>query len=155
MAQGNMLKQRISAGGIVLKNNRILLVHHYQPDKFDFWVLPGGGVEGAEGLLKAAEREVFEETNLTVTAVKIAYIEDFIDEGNYVCKFWVYCRLDHGNLSLAHKDAAEPFLQAAKFFSRAEIQTLNVFPSILKDKFWQDLETEFSRIKYLGFSQYG
>ena len=146
------MEQRISAGGIVIHQNKVLLVHHYRENAFDFWVLPGGGVEGAEGFMKAVEREIFEETNLIVHADKIAYIEDFIDEGRYVCKFWVYCELESGELSLANKDSEETFLKDAGFFSREEIQTMNVFPPILKDEFWQNLADGFSQIRYLGSS---
>lgn len=146
------IQQRISAGGIVVHQNKVLLVHHYRENTFDFWVLPGGGVEGEEGFMKAAEREVYEETNLAVRADKIAYIEDFIDEGRYVCKFWVYCELESGDLSLANKDLEETFLKDAAFFTREEIQTMNVFPPILKDVFWHDLAEGFPEIKYLGKS---
>jgi ADP-ribose pyrophosphatase YjhB (NUDIX family) len=83
------MEQRISSAGIVVQDDGVVLMHHFQENVFDFWVMPGGGVEGNEGILKTAEREVFEETNLKVTAERIAYIEDFIDQGRYVCKFWV------------------------------------------------------------------
>lgn len=149
-----MIEQRISAGGIVIHDGKVLLVHHFQENQFDFWVLPGGGIEGDEGILKAAEREVWEETNLTVRAERIAYVEDFIDEGRYVCKFWVYCSVEKGNLSFEHKDANEDFLKDARFFSKEELQGMNVFPSILKDVLWQDLEAEFPTIKYLGYKQH-
>lgn len=148
------MRQRISAGGIVVDNNRVLLVHHCQENAFDFWVMPGGGVEGNEGILKAAEREVLQETNLTVNAERIAYIEDFIDGDKYVCKFWVYCGLTSGNLTTDNKDLDEPFLVDARFFSQEEVQDLNVFPPILKHEFWQDLEAGFQHIKYLGFKLY-
>ncbi len=148
-----MIGQRISAGGIVVNNGKVLLVHHYQERAFDFWVMPGGGIEGDEGIFRAAEREVWEETNLMVRAERIAYIEDFIDEGNYVCKFWVVCGLENGNLSIEHKDANEGYLKDARFFSKEELQGMNAFPSILKDVFWQDLEAGFPAIKYLGCKQ--
>src|SRR5512140_2416032 len=102
-----MIGQRISAGGIVVQNGKVLLVRHYRENQYDFWVMPGGGIEGEEGIFKAAEREVWEETNLKVRAEKIAYVEDFIDEGNYVCKFWVVCDLVSGNLSLENKVISE------------------------------------------------
>jgi len=146
--------QRISAGGIVVHNGKVLLVHHYQENRFDFWVLPGGGVEGDEGIFKAAEREVQEETNLTVRAERLAYIEDFIDEGNYVCKFWVYCILVNGTLSIEHKDANEDYLREAKFFSKEELQRINAFPDIVKDVLWEDLGAGFPTIKYLGYKKY-
>jgi 8-oxo-dGTP diphosphatase len=146
------MKQRISAGGIIIRQNKVLLVHHHRENAFDFWVLPGGGVEGTEGFMKAAEREVYEETNLQVQAERIVYIEDFIDEGRYVCKFWVFCQLKGGDLSIINEEAEETFLKEAGFFSKDEIQTMNVFPPILKDAFWEDLEKGFSQIKYLGNS---
>jgi len=144
------MEQRISAGGIIVQQNKVLLVHHAYENSFNFWVLPGGGVEGTEGFIKAAEREVYEETNLVVRAERIAYIEDFIDEGRYVCKFWVYCKQKSGVLSTANKVAEETFLKDAGFFSKDEIQTMDVFPPILKDAFWEDLVDGFPQIKYLG-----
>ena len=148
-----MIGQRISAGGIVIQNNKVLLVHHYIPDSDNFWVLPGGGIDGDEGILKAAEREVFEETNLQVKAKRIAYIEEFIDMGKYVCKFWVYCETEGGQLSIANKEENEDYLKDARFFSQAEIQHIKVFPSILKDQFWQDAQDNFPNVKYLGYPE--
>ena len=75
---------------------KLLLVRHIEENGADYWVMPGGGIKGDEGIFKAAEREVWEETNLKVNAQKIAYVEDFIDNDKYVCKFWVYCRLEGG-----------------------------------------------------------
>ena len=133
---------------------KVLLVNHYQEDRFDFWVMPGGGIEGDEGIFRAAEREVWEETNLTVRAERIAYVEDFIDEGKFVCKFWVYCILENGHLSIEHKDVNEDYLKDVKFFSKAELQAMNAFPLILlKDVFWQVLEAGFLPIKYLGYQR--
>ena len=150
-----MIGQRISAGGIVVRDGKVLLVHHYCENSYDFWVMPGGGIQGEEGILKAAAREVWEETNLVVKANKIAYVEDFLDEGHYICKFWVYCDLENGILSIEHKEENEDFLIAARFFSREELQGMNAFPSILKDDFWKDLEAGFPTIKYLGYQKLG
>lgn len=146
-----MIKQRISAGGIVIINNKVLLVHHYQENAFDFWVLPGGGVEENEGIFRAAEREVLEETNLKVKAIKMVYIEEFMDEGKYVCKFWVLCKMEKGMLSIEHKGKNEGYIKDAKFFSEEELRGLDVFPEILKSDFWQGLDSGFPEIKYLGF----
>ncbi len=62
--------------------------------------MPGGGVEGNEGILRAAEREVFEETGLIVKSKNIAYIEDFIEDKKYICKFWGFCDLIEGDNNL-------------------------------------------------------
>jgi len=146
--------QRISAGGIVIHDGKLLLVHHIEQNGSDYWVMPGGGIEGDEGIFKAAEREVWEETNLLVSAAKIAYVEDFIDNDKYVCKFWVYCNFDGGKLAIKNKDINENYLKDAGFFSKEAVQLMDVFPAILKGAFWQHLAAGFPAITYLGFSRF-
>ena len=148
-----MIGQRISAGGIVVQNNKVLLVRHTFKNGDDFWVLPGGGIDNDEGIFMAAKREVFEETNMKVKAKRIAYIEEFIDEGKYVCKFWVYCEMQSGKLSIENKDVGEDYLKDVRFFSQAEIKHIKVFPTILKDQFWQDAKGNFPHIRYLGYPE--
>jgi len=150
----NPIPQRISAGGIVVHDDQLLLVHHIEASGADYWVMPGGGIEGDEGIFKAAQREVWEETNIKVRAEKIAYVQDFIDNGKYVCKFWVYCSLVEGDAGIQNKGVNETYLKDARFFSRAEIQKVEVFPEILKSDFWRHLEAGFPEIQYLGFSRF-
>lgn len=50
----------ISAGGIVIKDNKILLLY----TRHDRWVLPKGHVEPEESLRQAAVREVYEEAGI-------------------------------------------------------------------------------------------
>ena len=146
-----MIGQRISAGGIIVSDNKVLLVHHYQKGIYDYWVLPGGGIEENEGIFKATEREVLEETNLKVKAEKIVYIEEFMDEGKYVCKFWVLCEVDQIKLSIDHIGRNEDYIIDAGFFSKEELAGLIVFPKVLKNSFWQDLASGFLEIRYLGY----
>lgn len=148
------MKQRISAGGIVFKNNKILLVHHKHSDTNDFWVLPGGGIESSEGIYRAAEREVFEETGLNVRAEKIAYIEEFHDGDKYVCKFWVYCDYKGGKLCLEYREKSETDLIEAAYFTKEEVQKMKVYPSIVKDELWDDRNDGFREVKYLGYRKY-
>lgn len=151
MVLENRQEQRLSAGGIIVQENKVLLVHHCMEDGTDFWVMPGGGLKGSEGIFRAVEREIWEETGLSVRARHIAYIEELIDDDCYVCKFWLYCSFEHGKLSLDHREAAEGFLKEVSFFSKAQLQGMNVFPPILKGDFWQDYKVGFPTVKYLGY----
>ncbi|MGH3002077.1 MAG: NUDIX hydrolase [Gaiellaceae bacterium] len=53
-----------SAGGVVVRNGRVLLVHR---DRYDDWSLPKGKLEPGETWQEAALREVLEETGLSCT----------------------------------------------------------------------------------------
>ena len=52
----NTMKHRISAGVIVEHEDKVLLVHHRKPGAYDFWVAPGGGAIGSEGVRGQVER---------------------------------------------------------------------------------------------------
>ena len=59
------------------------------------WAPPGGWVEAGEGLLDAAEREVFEEVGLAVEAVQeFGYTEDHFPEGVHDVCFSIVCKFD-------------------------------------------------------------
>lgn len=74
------MKREISAGGVVVFGNAILLLKKYNGD----WVLPKGRVEENENIHHAAMREVHEESG--VKAELIRYIGDI--EYSYECG-WV------------------------------------------------------------------
>lgn len=60
------MKSEVSAGGVVVFGNTILLLKKYNGD----WVLPKGRVEAGESFDKTALREVFEETSVKAEIVK-------------------------------------------------------------------------------------
>jgi 8-oxo-dGTP diphosphatase len=108
------MQQRLSAGVIVERNERILLVRHVRPGIYDFWVAPGGGVQGTETLSAAAEREACEESGLTVAAGKLVYVEELVNPELRVCKFWYLASLVGGVLSATAPEAqAEHIVEAA------------------------------------------
>ena len=56
----------------------MLLVRHVKPGAYDFWVAPGGGLQGAERLEAAAAGEAREQAGVEVAIGKLLYIEEFL-----------------------------------------------------------------------------
>lgn len=145
------MKQRIRAAGLVVRDDRLLLVRHKLPRQDEWWWSPpGGGVEGIETLFAAAEREVWEETNLRVRAGRIAYVQELVDAGRNrrIVEFFVVCDNIEGEL-LGEREGP-PYTLEARFLSPDETRGEPVLPGVFRSDFWDDLAAGFPDVRYLG-----
>ena len=69
----------VAVGAVVFKEDKVLLVLRAKPPSENRWTIPGGSVELGETLQEAAEREIWEETGLTIQAGEPVYTFDVIE----------------------------------------------------------------------------
>lgn len=144
------MRYGISAAALVVQDNRILLVNHWEMGRYDFWLPPGGRLEGGESILECARRETLEETGLSVELDRMLYVQEFAEPGYHFVKFFFLCKAFSGELTLRNRDAGESFLVDAAYFSRDALQGMDVRPPILKGQFWDDLAIGLRQTRYLG-----
>jgi 8-oxo-dGTP diphosphatase len=147
------MRYGISAAALIVRDEQILLVNHRETGRYDFWVPPGGGLQGSESIFECARRETLEETGLGVELDRILYIQEFWEPGYHFCKFFILCKAFSGDLTLANKEQNEDFLVGARFFAQDDLRGLPVFPEILKEQFWDDVQAEYPVTRYLGLEQ--
>ncbi|WP_339758242.1 NUDIX domain-containing protein [uncultured Hoeflea sp.] len=131
------MQHRISAGALVLNGDRLLLARHHSPGRYDFWAPPGGGVDEAEELETTAERETFEETGIRIEALRIAYIDELIDSGGRMVKFWFLARYLSGEIDVRSNPAHGERIVEAGWFGQGDLPAGHVFPAVLRDDFWR------------------
>jgi 8-oxo-dGTP pyrophosphatase MutT (NUDIX family) len=147
------MRYGISAAALVVREGQVLLVHHLEAGQYDFWVPPGGSLQGEESIFDCVRRETLEETGLRADLDRIVYIQEFVEPGYHFCKLFVLATAFSGTLTLANRELGEGFLVDARFFSREDLQHLTVHPRILKDRFWDHLAAGFPSSHYLGLER--
>jgi 8-oxo-dGTP diphosphatase len=122
---------RVGVGAVVLRDGRVLLVRRGVAPAHGLWAIPGGGLELGESLQEGAEREIFEETGITIRAGEPVFTCDVChrdDEGR-VRFHYVIVDLAAEYVSGEVKggdDALE-----ARWISPAELQGLSATKSTL------------------------
>ncbi|MDB5615075.1 MAG: hydrolase [Devosia sp.] len=138
-----MQQHRISCGALVLRDEKILLVREYRLGVHDFWVAPGGGVEGNEELARAAERETFEESGINIVATRLAYIDELWNAEQRVLKFWFLADYISGEIDVSANHADGQSIAEAGWFALDDLPQGHVFPEPLRTRFTRDLASGF------------
>ncbi len=122
----------LGVAGLIIENERILLIERGKEPMKGYWSLPGGLVEVGETLEIAVRREIREETGLEVEILSLVEVFQRITpdaEGRTEYHFVLMdylCRPTSGTL-LAGDDAAR-----AQWFTESEIAGLLITPGTPK-----------------------
>jgi ADP-ribose pyrophosphatase len=119
----------VAVGAVVFRDDAVLLVKRGKPPGKDRWAIPGGSVRLGERLQAAAERELLEETGVTVKAGQPTLTFETIqrDAAGRVAYHYIIIDLEADYVAgepKAADDAAE-----ARWVTREELLRLDVVPA--------------------------
>lgn len=142
-----IMKHRIRAAGIIVVDDKIMLLKHKHAN-YKYWAPPGGGLEEIDTSTKATvKREVFEESGLTAEVGPLMFIKEFFEKSSNIYHVEQYYLINsvQGEVSLkniANTQNTEHLITEIKWFTRAELQSIKVFPEQLKNLLWDKLKEQ-------------
>jgi len=126
---------RLAVRAVLMHEGRLLLVNAYPDGKSDLMCAPGGGVELGASLPDNLQREVFEETGLSISIGPPCLVNEFHDPDNGFHQVDVYFRCSV--IGSAKVDAdwhdAEDIVTQRRWVTRVEMDTLRVKPDSLAE----------------------
>ena len=117
---------KAGVGAVVFHDHKVLLVKRGNPPCQDEWAIPGGKIKPGESLQQAAEREILEETGVTIKAGEPIYAFDLIDQDSKGNILFHYVIVDLMGLYLNGKLEAASDASAAGWFSQTELASLTL-----------------------------
>jgi ADP-ribose pyrophosphatase YjhB (NUDIX family) len=138
--------------GAIIKDDQILLIRHtLHTTGRSIWVIPGGGREAGETEYECVQREMAEETNLTVGVIRLLFEMAVPNNSAYkICKTYL-CRVDSGQPS----PGIEPEEDAAAVYAITEVAWFDLHseehwePSVFENHLTYSLLQEIRKV--LGY----
>ena len=115
----------VAVGGVVIHENRVLLVQRANAPAKGMWAIPGGQVRLGESLEEAVRREVLEECGVRVEPVEPVLVFDTIERTEEGTRFH-YVIIDYAARYLSGRPRPGDDAAAAAWVSPAGLETLPV-----------------------------
>lgn len=142
------IRPRVRVAGVLIENERILLIEHSKNEK-KYWLVPGGGVDWGESTAESLIREYKEETNLDIEVESFLFLSETVapDKKKHVVN--LYFKIKRKSCSGENmKLGNEEMLTDLRFFTKDEITDIKLYPNI-KEQLVQLLNKE-KIVPYLG-----
>ncbi len=121
-----MERPLVAVGGVILSDNKVLLVQRSKPPNKGSWAIPGGKVEYGETLREALKREMKEELNVEIEPKDLIGVIEIIKEGFHYVILDFLCEIKLGKI-MAGSDALD-----AKFFTLEEMSKIPISPTTIE-----------------------
>lgn len=112
----------VAVGAIVRRGDKVLLVQRGTPPNENQWAIPGGRVHLGETLQQAAEREILEETGITIRAGEVLFTFEHIQRDPAGKVQFHYVVLDLAGEYLAGEPRAGDDAREARWLPLKQLQ---------------------------------
>ena len=122
----------VGVGAVVMKDGKVLLVKRGVDPNKGVWAIPGGSLKLGETLQEGAEREIMEETGVTIKAGAPVYSFDFFERDGYGRVRFHYVIVDMiADYISGEVQGADDALEA-RWVSHGELKDMDVSRNALK-----------------------
>ena len=141
-----MNKVKTRAVGILINDNKVLLIHRTRDGK-EFWVFPGGGQEDGETVEEAVVREIEEDASIKCKTDRLLYKHIYSNLDNQEHHFYL-CKYISGLPKLAsynefHNMQEEDQSFVPKWIDITKISNMLLYPLEIRDWLIEDVKNNF------------
>lgn len=120
----------VGVGIVICRGDEALLIRRGKPPRLGQWSLPGGAQELGETVADTARREAAEETGLSIELGPIIDVIDAIERDDDGRVLRHYTLIDYAAHWVGGDPVAGDDAMDARWFSRAEIDQMTLFPNM-------------------------
>lgn len=122
---GNHLRMRVN--GILIQDEKILMIKHLMGNGRILWSVPGGGMEFGQNITSNLIREFEEETGLTVAVKDYLFVHELLNPPLHALEHFFLVKWIGGDLKLGtdpELNAENQIIDEIRWMSLKDIQSL-------------------------------
>jgi len=122
---GHRLRSRVN--GVLIHEDKILMINHRMSDDREFWSVPGGGMIYGQNAKENLEREFLEETGLEIEVGKYLCVHEFLQPPLHAMEHFFEVKLINGNPELGidpELSSNEQILMDLRWMSTSELKEI-------------------------------
>jgi 8-oxo-dGTP diphosphatase len=128
---------RIRVNGILIQDQKILLIKHQMGNGKILWSVPGGGIEFGQNVKSNLQREFEEETGLQIEVQDYLFIHEYLQPPLHALEHFFSVKFTSGVLKLGRDPELEPENQLISEIRWMDIKDIHSLPqNSLHQIFW-------------------
>ena len=133
---GNHLRVRVN--GILIEDNKLLMVKHLMGNGKILWSVPGGGMHYGENAAQNLIREFEEETGLNVKITKYLFVHEYLDPPLHAMEHFFNVKSTGGSLKLGEDPELSKEFQILNELAWMSLEDIRSLPQdSLHQIFWR------------------
>ncbi len=150
---GNKLRVRVS--GLIVRNDKLLMLKHSGLNRANiFWAPPGGGQKSGESCEAALKREFLEETGLVIIPQKFLFIHEYIEAPLHALELFFLAEVKNGTIQLG-EDPEMGDKQILKALQWMHFDDIKKLPKDQKHNIFNILNEPEEILQASGYFQFG
>lgn len=150
---GNQLRLRVN--GILIEDDKILMIKHLMGNGKILWSVPGGGMEFGNNAESNLKREFAEETGLTISIKAYLFVNEFLSPPLHAMEHFFLVEKIDGKLSIGTDPELSPddqIIEDIRWMSLKELQSLR--KEALHHIFW-GIKSFEDLVLFRGYFNFG
>jgi 8-oxo-dGTP diphosphatase len=139
-------KIRIRSCGILIEEEKILLVKLHSPVTNELiWIPPGGKVEFGESLSEALKREFNEETGVEVSVRELLNVNELIKNDIHAIEFYYLVEKTGGELKMGSDPEVseqDQIIKDLRYFTRQQVKHIHTVPDFISEGLWEMIKAK-------------
>lgn len=150
---GNHLRSRVN--GILIQDEKLLMIKHMMSEDREFWSVPGGGMVYGQSASDNLKREFLEETGLEVAVGDYLFVHEYLDPPLHAMEHFFLVEKIGGQMKLGidpELASAEQILTELRWMTVDELHSLP--ENALHQIFWR-IKSLKDLGKWTGYFNFG